>query len=136
MEAAANAMMEPPSPPPPAPAESGYVTSTVSSVLFQFVGIFFLMLLQQPELVLVLIGGLCGWIYSLWVRLIRAIISFFGGAVSFRAPPPTRQFVPLPAQPYVLHSKVARFQGRFDRLIAATAAARESARRGGVPDLQ
>ena len=93
-------------------------------------------LLQQPELVLVLLGGLCGWIYSLWVRLIRAIISFFGGAVSFRAPPPTRQFVPLPAQPYVLHSKVARFQGRFDRLIAATAAAREGARRGGVPDLQ
>ena len=42
MEAAANAIMEPPIPPPPAPVESGYVTSTVSSVLFQFVGIFFL----------------------------------------------------------------------------------------------
>ena len=89
-------------------------------------------LLQQPELFLVLMGGLCGWIYSLWVRLILAIISFFGGAVSFRAQRPTRQFVPLPAQPYVLHSKVARFQGRFDRL----AAAREAARRGDVPDLQ
>lgn len=128
---------EPTPPPPYRVEEEQSPLQRLVGVIVQLIALFFLMACQQPEVAAILIERFiqCAMHY------VRRVQNFFLGRDDDDAPstaaataaaasarttprraarrsaPPTMQVVPLPRQ-YVLHSKLARFQQRFDRVAA------------------